>query len=343
MLVAITEMDAQVGPTVTSALLAQQGNYYRDLFNGFRDFASSHPGQLFSVSVWGLDDGELTSAGEPGAPVIFDADLQAKPAYYGIVGSAPPPLTAQQITGAWYDPVLTGSGFNVTLSPYGLLVYYYGWDKAGNRLWLSSDLGPASVTPGNALAPLNMYETHNGSFDAPAAPGTKSIWGTIQLNFSSETQGTAILAGADGTLTFNMTRLLGMSSTSSVTGAWYDPTYDGSGFNLLMSDSGLLLYYYGWDKAGNRLWLSALSGDTTPGKIVAGTPIAFNLVETNGGTFNAPALPGTQTPWGTLQLNFSSDSSGNCDKATATLDGKDGKVTLDMGMLVGVLNMPPGC
>jgi hypothetical protein len=59
--------------------------------------------------------------------------------------------------------------------------------------------------------------------------------------------------------------------------------------------------------------------------------------------FTAPAKPETQTPWGTLQLNFSSDSSGACNKAMATLVGKDGTVTLNMGMLVGVLNMPPGC
>jgi hypothetical protein len=246
----------------------------------------------------------------------------------------PPPLTAQGIAGAWYDPTYTGSGFTITLTDAGLLVYYYGWDYGGNRLWLSSDIGAKEIMQGNAIA-LPMYETTNGNFAAPAAPGTKSIWGTLQLNFSSDTQGSATLTGADGTLTFNMTKLIGMTSTSSVTGAWYDPIYTGSGFNMTMTDQGLLLYYYGWDKDGNRLWLSA---DFGPKQIVAGTPIKFDMVETHVGTFTAPAKPDTKTPWGTVQLNFSS-----CTKATATLDGNDGKVTLDMVMLAGVLDMPPGC
>jgi hypothetical protein len=102
-----------------------------------------------------------------------------------------------------------------------------------------------------------------------------------------------------------------------------------------MTDSGLLLYYYGWDKNGQRLWLTA---EINPTPIVAGTPIAFNLIQTNVGTFTAPAKPTTQTPWGTLTLDFSS-----CEKATATLTGIDGTATLDMNMLVGVLGMPPGC
>jgi hypothetical protein len=250
-------------------------------------------------------------------------------------------MASSSITGAWYDPDYNGSGFNVTLTPYGLLVYYYGWDKGGNRLWLSSDTGSTSITPGNAIT-LPMYETHGGTFDAPAGPDTAKIWGSLQLNFSSDGKsGTATLTGDDGTLNFKMAKLIGMTSAASVTGAWYDQKYNGSGFNLLMTDSGLLLYYYGWDKDGNRLWLSA---DFGPKQIVAGTPIKFDMVETNGGTFTAPAGPETQTLWGTLELNFSNDSSGKCNKATATLTGKDGgPVTLDMSMLAGVLDMPPGC
>jgi hypothetical protein len=247
-----------------------------------------------------------------------------------------PPLTAQAITAAWYDPVYTGSGFNVTMTPGGLLVYYYGWDQGGNRLWLTSDLGPTSITPGTPVT-LNLIETNGGQFLTPAAPSTKTSWGTVTLNFSVDgATAFATLAGSDGAVNLNLHDLIGMTSTASVTGAWYDHATTGSGFNTLMTDKGLLVYYYGWDKDGHRLWLTA---DFGPKQIAAGTSVALNMIETNGGSFLTPAIPSTQSPWGTLQLNFSS-----CTQATATLSGKDG--TVDSGnlvMLAGVLDMPPGC
>jgi parallel beta-helix repeat protein len=257
----------------------------------------------------------------------------------GATASAPP-LTPQALTAAWYDPVYTGSGFNVTMTDAGLLVYYYGWDQGGNRLWLSSDLGPKQILPGTSIM-LNLVATNGGKFLTPAKPATQSAWGTAALNFSLDgSTATALLAGNDGAVNLNLRNLIGMTGTSSVTGAWYDPVYTGSGFNMVMTAQGLLSYYYGWDKNGHRLWLVA---DTGPKQIAAGTSATLNMIETNGGTFLAPAKPGappngTNSTWGTLQLNFSS-----CKNATATLTGNDGTVTLNMVMLVGVLNMPPGC
>jgi hypothetical protein len=245
-------------------------------------------------------------------------------------------LTPQQITGAWYDPAYAGSGFNMTMTPAGLLIYYYGWDKDGNRLWLSSELGPTEVVGGTPVM-LNMVETNGGTFLDPAKPETQSIWGTVTVDFAADgTTATAILTGNDGDVTLDLESLAGMTSDASVTGAWYDRAADGSGFNLLMTDTGLLVYYYGWDKDGNRLWLSA---GIDPAEIGPGASITMNLVETNGGSFLTPANPDTQSDWGTLQLDFSS-----CTQATATLTGNDGTVDLgNLVMLVGVLDMPPGC
>lgn len=78
---AVTELDVATGTPVTEARLIEQGYYYRDAFELFRDKADS----LFSVTVWGLFDGR-SWVNDNGAPLLFDDRLQAKPAYYGAAG-----------------------------------------------------------------------------------------------------------------------------------------------------------------------------------------------------------------------------------------------------------------
>jgi hypothetical protein len=80
-------------------------------------------------------------------------------------------------------------------------------------------------------------------------------------------------------------------TSPDITGAWYDKDHTGSGFNILQTGSGLLVYYYGWDKDGHRLWLA--NRDMLSDPIVPGTPLTLIMVETQGGTFSAPAKPGT--------------------------------------------------
>ncbi len=77
---AVTELDVTTGTPLTESKLIDQGYYYRDAFRSFR----AHADELFSVTVWGLTDGRSWRA-TSGAPLAFDDDLQAKPAYYGIV------------------------------------------------------------------------------------------------------------------------------------------------------------------------------------------------------------------------------------------------------------------
>ena len=77
---AVTELDVTVGTPVTQANLIEQGYYYRDAFEIFR----AHSSSLFSVTLWGLTDNRSWRSTQ--APLAFDGGLQAKPAYYGIVG-----------------------------------------------------------------------------------------------------------------------------------------------------------------------------------------------------------------------------------------------------------------
>lgn len=89
---AVTELDVAISES-TEVLdstppdrLAEQGRYLRDLLAAFR----RHPGALSSLSVWGLYDSRSWLRSWPTerpfeAPLLFDADLQAKPAYWGLV------------------------------------------------------------------------------------------------------------------------------------------------------------------------------------------------------------------------------------------------------------------
>ena len=83
---AVTELDVTTGTPVTDALLVEQGYYYRDAFEIFR----SHADSLFSVTVWGLNDGRSWVA-DNGAPLLFDDRLRAKPAFHGAAGGDLPP------------------------------------------------------------------------------------------------------------------------------------------------------------------------------------------------------------------------------------------------------------
>ena len=127
------------------------------------------------------------------------------------IGSiVPSTLSYQNLTGLWYDPKFTGSGFNVLASGSGFLVTYYGWDSNHNRLWLASDTGPTQITAGAAIT-LNMWKTNGGAFYAPAPPPSKTLWGTLTLNFSSCKAATATLSGSDGSVPQNIVLLAGVA------------------------------------------------------------------------------------------------------------------------------------
>lgn len=83
---AVTELDVTVMAD-TPAQIAEQGHYYKRAFDIFR----THADALAAVTVWGLTDGR--SWRSTGKPLLFDDDLQAKPAYYGAADSEDlPPL-----------------------------------------------------------------------------------------------------------------------------------------------------------------------------------------------------------------------------------------------------------
>ncbi|MBB2923047.1 endo-1,4-beta-xylanase [Cellulomonas cellasea] len=93
---AVTELDVAIARSPDEVLdrtpperLDEQGLYYQDLLAAFR----RHPGAVSSLSVWGLYDARSWLRAWPTerpyeAPLLFDGDLQAKPAYWGLVDPA---------------------------------------------------------------------------------------------------------------------------------------------------------------------------------------------------------------------------------------------------------------
>ena len=79
--VSITELDIMTGNNfeLSEKQANAQGFLYAQLFNIFRKYSDN----IARVTVWGMDDGTSWRASQN--PTVFDKNLQAKPAYYGVI------------------------------------------------------------------------------------------------------------------------------------------------------------------------------------------------------------------------------------------------------------------
>lgn len=110
--VSITELDIQAGSNyqLSEKLANAQGYLYAQLLNIFRDHADS----IKRVTFWGMDDN--TSWRASSNPLLFDKNLQAKPAYYGVIDPdtfieehEPESVEANQSTAKFAAPVIDGT------------------------------------------------------------------------------------------------------------------------------------------------------------------------------------------------------------------------------------------
>jgi hypothetical protein len=96
------------------------------------------------------------------------------------------------ISGTWYDPALSGQGFNIEVLPNNQLsAFFYTFDPQGNNLFLSGigDIG----APDNASATIPLNTT-SGGFFPPAFDPTKierAAWGSLVFHFTDCNNGTA--------------------------------------------------------------------------------------------------------------------------------------------------------
>ncbi|WP_342481369.1 endo-1,4-beta-xylanase [Paenibacillus sp. FSL L8-0340] len=110
--VSITELDIQAGSNnqLSGKLANAQGYLYAQLMELFK----THAANIKRVTFWGLDD--HTSWRASANPLLFDKNLQAKPAYYGVINPGkfmeehkPDSTGANQSTAVYASPVVDGT------------------------------------------------------------------------------------------------------------------------------------------------------------------------------------------------------------------------------------------
>ncbi|NIK76977.1 endo-1,4-beta-xylanase [Paenibacillus castaneae] len=109
--VSITELDITAGSsgTITDKEAIAQGYLYAQLFQIYKE----HAANIARVTFWGLND--ATSWRKENPPLLFDKNLQAKQAYYGVIDPSkfiaehpPVSVTASQTSAKYGTPVIDG-------------------------------------------------------------------------------------------------------------------------------------------------------------------------------------------------------------------------------------------
>ena len=201
LLQAVTELDVTVLQD-TEAQIREQGYYYQRAFDIFR----RHADELFSVTVWGLTDGR--SWRSTGRPLLFDDELQAKPAYFGAAGSEDlPPLIRQatvfrgdEVSATAYPPshgvwdrlrrheVGDRAGFQLRWAPDRLVAYVEVEDAtkdASDAVTFEYAGGVVTVPRSGAADVTRTVEERAGGWATVVelpVPSTLAQGGTTQLD-----------------------------------------------------------------------------------------------------------------------------------------------------------------
>ncbi|MBL4658885.1 MAG: hypothetical protein JKY19_00885 [Alcanivoracaceae bacterium] len=102
-----------------------------------------------------------------------------------------------RVSGLWFDPTLSGEGYNLLQMDSGFIVTYYGYSQNNERLWLISDVHTEDIEIDQPFS-LTLSEGIGGNFQSPVAPVNLTDWGTIDIVFDSATTGQFTLNGQDG-------------------------------------------------------------------------------------------------------------------------------------------------
>jgi endo-1,4-beta-xylanase len=141
--VSVTELDIQAGENSvqTEKQRIAQGYLYAQLFQLYEEHAAG----IERVTFWGLND--ATSWRASASPLLFDKDLQAKPAYYGVIDPAkfieehpPETVVALQSSAKYGTPVVDGEADAIWSDAPAMAVnrYQMAWQGANGvakALW----------------------------------------------------------------------------------------------------------------------------------------------------------------------------------------------------------------
>jgi hypothetical protein len=91
-------------------------------------------------------------------------------------------------------------------------------------------------------------------------------------------------------------------------GAWFDTTLDGEGFQVFDTPVGWIIYYFGYSPDGNHYWL--VSEVSEIGDPVLDQSYYMKMMVGTPGSFNSPTPSDQLVEWGQLAVNFESCSKG---------------------------------
>ena len=248
-----------------------------------------------------------------------------------------------------------GTTFNVVavgdIVPADNLAYLLKYDSTQGRFQgtVESKKSSDSVDEDDVLVvngqeiKWEMLESTGGNFAEPILPSRGlERWGDLTLVFTDCGNGTATLEGRDGSKVSQLVKLSGIAGTNcppggdrsdaALSGLHYDPGKDGEGYNLIVTSNGSLLYYYGFKRGGDRLWLaSSLIREVLEPGVGVVTPV----YEATRGTFDNPVHSSQSlVQWGTASITII-----DCDQATIVLQGSDGTKTSNTVPLVGIIGL----
>ncbi|WFA19382.1 1,4-beta-xylanase [Paenibacillus mucilaginosus] len=199
--VSITELDITAGSNseLSEQQAITQGYLYAQLLKLYKE----HAAHIARVTFWGLND--ATSWRSAQNPLLFDRDLQAKPAYYAVIDpdrfmEEHPPVqtTANQSTAAYGTPVLDGTVDAVWSQAPGIPVnrYQMAWQGASGTakaLWDDQHLYVLIQVSDSQLdkASANAYEQDSVEIFLDQNNGKSSSYqeddGQYRVNFDNET------------------------------------------------------------------------------------------------------------------------------------------------------------
>ncbi len=200
--VSITELDIQAGSNyqLSDKLAEAQGYLYAQLFKIFKE----HAANIGRVTIWGLDDS--TSWRASTNPVLFDKNLQAKLAYYGVIDPdkymeehlPTVPQDARKSTAKYAAPVIDGIVDNAWSNAPEIPVnqFQMAWQGAtgiAKALWDDENLYVLVQVSDAQLdkSSANTYEQDSVEVFVDENNGKTSFYqeddGQYRVNFDNET------------------------------------------------------------------------------------------------------------------------------------------------------------
>ena len=121
--------------------------------------------------------------------------------------------TVFDFSGIWYDPNLDGEGYLLFKTPFGWLVYFFGYRDTGEFLWVTSDLVQVdNVTFGQAIE-FPMFIGAPGTFGSPSPSSLLEPYGLLTVILTGCASGLFTLDGDDGVKASTYTKLVGIEGT----------------------------------------------------------------------------------------------------------------------------------